>query len=421
MESKPFTPCVSNSRIRADLIRQAEKQVIYCSPGITALELDALLQIRSRTPLIQVRVLVDFNAEAFRAGYWGEQTSEQIVAISRLGSTIEIAQGLRLGLLIVDAQAFIFTPTAQGIEAEVRENSEPNALRLDADETRRLIISIVTEKPTGAPQRPIVSEEKVMELQAEIKAGNPITPQKQRMLEILRQRVKIIQFEIRGYQIGRRRLDLPQKVIEILGSERDEINERLSASWRLFKNDSVDKALAEQQNALENDLAKLKKDHLQRLGHYGYGLLESFKPDFEKAWISFQKERVEVYRNTLKEKVGAMITGSQDLLRDLLRERVNSGRLDVPSAKTLFKKSKEEEVNNYIERLVQMVKWPKPEEISKEVVVKLREYDITLGLLEDKEFVGELEKALEFNLEDLLKQSETQHLKVTQPFPFSIN
>jgi hypothetical protein len=46
--------------------------------------------------------------------------------------------GLRTGLVIVDHEGYIFTPTALYLEADQRPTEAPNALRLSRDQSRWL-------------------------------------------------------------------------------------------------------------------------------------------------------------------------------------------------------------------------------------------------------------------------------------------
>lgn len=423
MNPSPYALRISTSRQRSDMIDRAQKSILYCAPGITALELKALVNAYSRLANGAVRLFVDFQSDAVKNGWWGDCSPEDLSVLLELDPPPQIAKHWRLGLLVVDDEAIIFAPAPQTLEAERGDSTEPNALWFDTIETKRLLDSVTVPKDQ-APKRPIVSSDQVKEIQKELAETLSLKPSQHRVLDVLRKRVKIIQFEVRGYQLDRRKLQLPEQVIKVLGSERQDINERLAASWKLFKADAnQERTTSNQQKEFEKQLDELKDKYLVRLKHYGFGLVESARAEFEKAWEDFENQKVMQYRAAVQERVGGMIENSRNLLRQLLMERAAAGRLELPPIKTLFPQSKEEREKEYIENLIASVGWPEPDEVATDVVVKRREYDITESLLRDEEFIELLEKTLKFKLEDLQEtaQEQVQPTMVPSMIPFSLN
>jgi hypothetical protein len=423
MENKPFTPILLTSQDRAELITHALERVIYCGPGASPNEIQSLIEVQRRLPRGMVRVLVDLNTRAFRCGYWGQHVPAQIDELSKLGAVTEVASGLRLGLLVVDSVGFIYTPIAQSIESETGKQSEPNGLQLNADETLKLLDSILTNDSSHAPKRQPITAQAIETVKRQISQPTYVPPKQTRLLEYLREQMKIVQFETGGYQLNRRSLRLPDEVIAVLGTQDREINDRLTASWRLFgTTNRAQNEVDQLRSRLENELADLKKKYFKRLSHYGYGLSQNVRPQFEAAWQKFQTETVEAFRKLLKSKVEAMIDDSRNLLRRLLQERWEHGQLEIPPKPTLFPQEAHEEAQQYISYLVELVRWPTADEVSGAVVILKREYDITAALLADKNFTTVLEKAFDFKIADVQREIEpTRPAAAVASISFSLN
>ena len=154
MEAKHFTASVITSRGRAELIRNATRRILCYAPGLGVEEVRALLSALERLPAGAVRVLIDTDIPAFTCGYWGSTDPELLKRLVQK-TEAKVAKGVRLGLLVADDECYIYSPTPQSLEPEGSSSSEANALRLDAEETERLMRSITTATPD---KRPIVTE-----------------------------------------------------------------------------------------------------------------------------------------------------------------------------------------------------------------------------------------------------------------------
>lgn len=423
MIEKPFTPCVLTSGQRASRIQQAQNRVILCSPGIGPREATALISVQQRLAPAAVRVLADFSPEAFRIGYWGDQSPADVAQLAGCLAHAEIAHGLRLGLLIVDDEGFIFVATAESLETKPADAQEPNALRLDQRVTEQLLESITSRTGESRVNRPRLTVEATKEVAQQVAARRVSKPTDNRLLDLMRQRICIVQFEVHGYQLSRRSLSLPPEIVSALGSKNQQISSRITASWRVFDADGANNAkTGELQKKVNEELTALKNKHLKSLSHYGFGLVLDEQPRFEAAWKVFQEGTVQGYRKCLLETVNALVQESRGLLKTLLQERADSGQLAVPHSPSLFPKPPEVERDNYIEWLLNRVKWPSAEEVSAGVAIKKRHYDLTADLLQDEEFIRELEKAFGDDFAQIRKLAEEKPASPTESkFSFSVN
>ena len=244
------------------------------------------------------------------------------------------------------------------------------------------------------------------------------SPEKRRLLEYLRQRLKILQFEVKGYKLTSSTLQLPLEVVQVLGSQDSEINQSLRASWKLLTT-AADEELDKREQAVGDGIASLKKNHLAGLKHFGYGLTDNAKAQFEKAWQEFETKEVAEHKKAVEKSVAQIVENSKKLLRKLLCERLKDSPVAFPSQKTLHRGPQQDEKDEYIEWLIQRVKWPTPQKARENIVVKLRYYDVTEELLNDPEFVEVLEKVYRCKLEDLLREEEGEQQPMVLSMPVS--
>jgi hypothetical protein len=108
-----------DSAAMADRIRQAQHSVCYAARGIHCDPANAMAEVARRIGPELITVCLDFDERVLRMGF-GE-----LVAVNTLheaGITVRYTQGLRTGLVIVDHQGHIFTPTA----LYLRRRSQPS-------------------------------------------------------------------------------------------------------------------------------------------------------------------------------------------------------------------------------------------------------------------------------------------------------
>lgn len=115
----------------ARYIRSAHHSVCYAAPGIQQEPANAIVDVGKRIGPECINVCLDFDERVMRMGF-GDLASVKILRDA--GIAVNSTSGLRTGLVIVDHQGYMFTPTALYLEAEDRSTAAPNALRLSKDQ-----------------------------------------------------------------------------------------------------------------------------------------------------------------------------------------------------------------------------------------------------------------------------------------------
>ena len=389
MPDRPFTLCSLNSEQRADILRSAQKQILYCAPGIPEQEMAVLNDLRHKLPASSIKILVDVSAKSFLAGYWGDQTPNSF--LQDAGVILEAGQAnrMRLGLMIVDDLAWLFVPTPQSIEAETQIGV--NGLALNSTAAQLLIWSLLPTPSDKLEPPTTIQLETIADVSKAFMTVGGALPRQQRLLYELRKRLQIVQFEARGYKVSLKRIHLPSEVINIIGSSELRINERLNADWKVFL-EGADSDIEKSEKKVEQGLDHLKNHHLVRLSHYGFGLLSSEAEAFDQAWQEFQNNIVEPYKQEISSKVEGMVANSKMQLFNLLYEQANKGNLKIPQEQqSLFQISSQEAIEHYLNILVDRITWPTAEKIANNILITRRFYDISEQLFRNSEFINLLQ------------------------------
>jgi hypothetical protein len=424
MPSAPFTLRNVDSYDRAGLIAQAQHRILVYAPGLNSAEVAALQEARQNLTLENIHIYLDVSINSFQAGYWHGQPAE---AISALIDNLSVHNSLfgRLGLLIVDDLALIFTPPLPKIEAEPA-GEEANAVQLNAEMTELLWRSIIVHsgsleegeatlsgtdghEPTELiqiPDRPPV-DKKTLDLIAEKqKYIQPLQPDQERLLTSLRNQLKLVRLQVEGHKLQSRTLALPDEIIEILGSDSRQVNEYLRASWRIFT-ERADKDMQQLQTRLHQQVTALRKTYLKPLGHFGGGLLTKQMPDFQRELSALQETLNEI-RVYIHEKVPAYLSESREQLIHLMLERAASRKSPLPQPQLdLFTlDTPENSQRRAAERLVDKVDWPTLDELVGDVQLQWSIDDITQDHLSQPAFIKAVEKAYQIDLIRLMKSSD---------------
>lgn len=424
MSSIPFTLRNINALDRAELITQARNRILVYAPGLSSMEIAALQEAKRALSPENIHIYLDVSVNSFQAGFWHGQPAEAISDF--IGELIvHNASSVRLGLLIVDELALIFTPPLPRIEAEPA-GEEANAVQLSTEMTELLWRSIILhadsmEKGEATlsgtnghepieqiriPDRPAV-DKKTLDLIAEKqKYVPPLQPDQERLLTSLRNQLKLVRLQVEGHKLQSRTLALPDEIIEILGSDSRQVNEYLRASWRIFT-ERADKDMQELQTRLHQQVTALRKTYLKPLGHFGGGLLTKQMPDFQRELSALQGTLDEI-RAYIHEKVPAYLSESREQLVRLMLERAASRKnpLPQPQLDLFASDTLENSQRRAAERLVDKVDWPTVDELVDDVQLQWSIDDITQDHLSQPAFIRAVEKAYQIDLMQLMKSSD---------------
>src|SRR5258708_14977361 len=108
--------------------------IVTAQPSSDAIQIEpanAMVDLAGRIGPDLITVCLDFDERVMRMGF-GDLAA--VKSLRDAGIEVNSTPGLRTGLVIVDHEGYIFTPTALYLEAEDRPADAPNAMRLSQDQ-----------------------------------------------------------------------------------------------------------------------------------------------------------------------------------------------------------------------------------------------------------------------------------------------
>lgn len=311
--SDPLFRSLSSIKI-AELIRSAQRSVCFAAPGILREPAKAMAEVADRIGSELITVCLDFDEKVMRMGF-GEM--EAVNSLRKANIEVRTVHGLRTGLVIVDGEGYIFTPTALYLEADDRPTDAPNAMRLSQEQAKEALARLspvakmiamahadteeererIREQAEEVATEP-VADQKVNEVEKRLTETPPVQFDIARQVRVYSSYLQYVELELKGAALQRRRLSIPPTVLNLGNSE--EIRGRLRTTFEVIEKNSMISWSWKQMNDNLNDI----RDELTRKlpDDAGRIVLKSEKPQLDKRLEEFKKE-LEQHRELVREEL----------------------------------------------------------------------------------------------------------------------
>jgi hypothetical protein len=192
-----------------------------------------------------ITVCLDFDERVMRMGF-GELAA--VKTLRDAGIEVRSMPGLRTGLIIVDHEGYIFTPTALYLEPDQRDTEAPNALRLSADQVTEALarlspaakaIAMILAKSPEERQRikdqaievgsAEVADSQFQAVEQKLKDAPPVPFDIARQVRVFEPYLQYVELHLTGAAIQRHRIAIP-KVIQNLGPD-EGVQSRLKTTF----------------------------------------------------------------------------------------------------------------------------------------------------------------------------------------------
>lgn len=306
-----------------DLIGKAETSVCFAAPGMQISVAAALAGKAAQIGPELITVCVDFDERVLRMGY-GDL--EAIKTLRNAGISTQSSPNLRMGLLVVDDEGFVFTPTALLLEAENSGKQGMNAMRLaplqakeamarlspaakavalimakSMEEREHLEAIEVENTPSIVPTEAIDQAEKAIQ-------DVPLAKfDVARQVRVYNTFLQYVEVELKNASIDKKRVAIPTEIQALGGGK--ELDGRLKSSFDLLsKNSSISS------KSINDKVAKLRKDFTPSLGKkFGRALLISAKPKFEERMAELREE-LKKYQEQVEAEIQGQLEKSKEAI-----------------------------------------------------------------------------------------------------------
>lgn len=217
------------------LVSQAKRRLVVIAPALSAKAAQVIAARMEDLPGLSLSIIIDADPEVYRMGY-GEVEALEIIRSAAAKASFRLREqpDVRIGVIISDDDTLIYAPMSQNIEAGSTTDDKPNALLLTGG-----LADTLAEK-AGVPTdeddirdaeigRDSLSVDRVAKAQKDLEQNPPLPVDLTRRLNVFITRAQHVELKAKGYQLSRRRAELPR---EFVGMASNDLKERVTGRIR---------------------------------------------------------------------------------------------------------------------------------------------------------------------------------------------
>lgn len=388
-----------DSETIASDIRKAEHSACYAAPGIRQEPAQALADLARRIGPELITVCLDFDERVMRMGFG------DIAAVKTLldaGIIVNSTSGLRTGLVIVDHEGYIFTPTALYLEADRRPTEAPNAMRLSPDQVTEALarlspaakaIAIAFAK-TGEEKERIrkqavevpsarVGDGVFAEVGRRLEEAPPVRFDVARQVNVFNAYLQYVELKLTGAAIQRHRLAIPASIQKLGGSQ--DLEGRLKSTF-----DLIEKGDKLSSKSLEDALNEIRKNFTPSLGKdHGRVVLKAAKPHLEERLKKFRDD-LKAHQDKVEKELQGQLDESRRQIVDYFVPRVVENPPD--SMRGQFLNFDGAEAKLWLDAELDRV-FPSAETLIQKMQLDVRYKDVTFETLNREDFLDAVKEA----------------------------
>lgn len=369
------------------LIGSVNRRLVFMTPGMSDAVANAICTKWEELPPESINIIVDVDPETCRMGFGTISALKKLHdQAKKLGFSIHEQAGVRIALLIADDVTLFYAPTPLLIEGGSSTAIRPNAVKLN-------LIPIDIAKDMGLAEaggqasvgKDSISPQKLLETSNDLVRNPPMKFDIARKIRVFNSQIEFVEFELRGHQIGKRKVNIPS---DLLGLAKDEKTKKLlHSSFQLIDDDDAKISGKEIATAKE----KILNDYLVNLPKFGNVILRSKKAEFEAA-VDGLKKQIEAFQQELKTKLQQAIDNNRTALADALLPAVKA-QLPDRWKKFLTQNHTEDDVKQILNRELEE-QFGSAEQNLKKIEVTLIFKGVTYETLKDPEFLKIVKKRM---------------------------
>jgi hypothetical protein len=360
------TFCAVNDEALIELIRQAERRIVYVAPGLYLPVAKALGARFAELGKLEITLVLDADEDVCRIGF-GELAALQEVHRQSLqdGFYVRSQPGLRVGVLLADDQTLIWSPTPRAVEAapETTDKSlppstaSPNGLLLGANPGEQIARAVCAEGTETDPSHAEIgtsamTPEQVAAVTQALINNPPIPVDLARITRVFSTKLQFVELKVQGAKLAQRQIRISSDLLNADANEhlRSVLDARLRA-FADFKEREIEvpmfvrgepafdknsKQMLESvsEASLTRDRNAIESDFFYDVSGFGRLMERTRRAEFEKR-VGAYKTRVIAHsdgvRKKLAEEADAIIL---DIVH-LIRERIARARMPAIDSEKL--------------------------------------------------------------------------------------
>ncbi len=386
----------------AEDIRHAQHSVCYAAPGIQWEPAVAIVNVANRIGRELIDICLDFDERVLRLGFGDLKAVDHL---QKAGIVVRSTPGLRTGLLLVDHQGYMFSPTALYLEPDQRTAAAPNAIRLSEQQATEALARLspaakaiaigfaksdeekerIRQTAIEVPSRPVGNDE-FSGVQKSLEEVPPVRFDVARQVRVYSAYLQYVEMKLTGAAIQRHRLAIPRGVQKV-GTGKD-IEGRLKTTF-----DLVERSSKLSSKKLEDELNEIRSNFTPSLGEeHGRVLLKSAKPHFEKR-IEKLRADLDIHKETVRNALQDALEASKKEVISYYIPLVMANPPDELRGGVL--KMTDEIAEKWLVTKLDTV-FPKADDLITSMRLEVRYKDVTYESLNDEKFLGAVKAAFPF-------------------------
>ena len=211
-DERTFTVATDTALI--SMIAGAKRRLVVIAPAFSRAVADALAARFEDLESLDIRVIVDADAEVYRLGF-GEREALEVIRDAASRNLLDLREqpGIRIGAIVSDEDTMVFAPISQNIEAGSETAEKPNAVVLHGASAESLARSAgagrAEDSPIGEIGNEALEPDRVEAMQEDLERNPPAKFDIARRLQVFSSRIVYVEFEIKGFAIGKKTVPLP--------------------------------------------------------------------------------------------------------------------------------------------------------------------------------------------------------------------
>jgi len=304
-----------------ELINSAEGRILYLAPGISEEVAQALSNGWNKLGTDAVTVILDVDPEVCRLGFGTIEGLQKIrQAAAEANSMVCHQPGVRIGLLISDDRALVFSPTPLLIEAGSSNPERPNAILLDSPPHE-------VARDVGLGDEPNIERvvgldpikpDQIDKVAEDLKSAPPVKFDLARRVRVFTTRFQFVELEMTGCFISRKKVPIPSSLVGLARNR--EVESQFHAHFNLVQQGQIE-VQKDNKKITEKYLAKRRRDieksFLIALKGYGIVVLRANKERFMEA-VDELKSDVAAYAEGVVKQLQEQMDRSKDMLVEAL-------------------------------------------------------------------------------------------------------
>lgn len=369
---------IANDETISAMIASAHRRVIVLAPGVSTTIAAALVSKWNELGGDAVSVVLDVDPEVYRLGYGDFSALETLEsAAAKAGTTLNRQPGIRVGLVIVDDETLVYSPTPLLIEAGPKKPDTPNAIRLGTPPAN--IERELGRGPNGVRDQQVgldkADKSAIQAVSVQLKHNPPQKFDVSRSVRVFNAAFEFVDLELLGTFIDRKTVSIPK---HLSGVKDSKTREQLRTSYTILP--PGHKLSGEH---LQKDRKLIDKKFLRTITGYGIVVLHSQKAAFE---LEVEQLRDDVAK--FAEKIREELQTAMDKQRELLVKAMLPTVKRTPPQdwiKSDGKKPDADTVQQFLDDDLRK-SFGTAETLIKEMKVKLIFKGVTHELLSDEKF-----------------------------------